>query len=189
MPRKRKRKDYIDPSRLHPKQAAGLTQGPHSLEEAKEQYTTFVPPDAVGGALRASEKLAGTRQPKPRFVAEEDNEAVWVDETTGVVRRDIVKNYTPDQHELLRQGRQCLMCDEPHPAIPFPDRCDLCGYGMRANQLRDYEREYQGEHFMGSELSLQTVLDEMDEKSLKREFDRKVLSGRSPMLGIHAKKN
>lgn len=186
--KRRRRKGFIDPTRLHPKQAEGLTQGEHSLEEANEK---FAPMDGgyestVGYMLeRNREQVPGMRQSKPKFRALPDEDSVWVDPINGTVRDGVVKVYDAEGIELLRTGRQCLVCDEPHPEA-FPERCDVCGYAMRDRQPADFEREYEGweDNALGPQESLQDLIEERELAMLKRQFDQKIAEGGSRMRGI-----
>jgi hypothetical protein len=189
MARRRKRKG-LERSRMHPKQAEGLTEGKHSLEEANQKFPAMPGGhESVVGYMqeRNREVVPGMRQSKPKFRALPDDDSVWVDPATGAVRDGAVKVYDAEGIELLRTGRQCLVCDEPQPD-PFPEKCDLCGYAMRAQQPGDFEREYEGweDHAIGPKESLEDLIEERELAHLKREFDQKVLEGRSPMKGLRA---
>ena len=69
----------------------------------------------------------------------------------------------------IKQGYQCLKCWEPQPE-PFPVECGnpLCRYPMRALQADDFEKEFEGEKWVGPRTSLEDELATLEEKSARR---------------------
>jgi hypothetical protein len=60
---------------------------------------------------------------------------------------------TLEKVERIRLGRECLNCFEPQE-VAFPERCSLCGFPMKEEQLRIFEQEFAGETHVGSRHSL-----------------------------------
>jgi len=64
----------------------------------------------------------------------------------------------------LKQGYLCMNCLEPQET-PFPEACSLCGYTMRANQLRDLGEKPGNldEVWVGSRIKPEDEIARMDE--------------------------
>src|SRR5581483_9807755 len=114
-----------------------------------------------------------TGLPFAKFVAEEDDAAVWADGKTDRLQSDYVKTYTPEGMRLLREGRQCLRCDEPHPD-PFPVTCDLCGYPMKERQIVDLALEFEGNRHIGPAKPISEYIEEQELRREKRAFIKRV---------------
>ena len=165
---------------LHPTVARGLTQDV-SAEEALEH---FKPRGGSGVEVvqhmhKADRRLERARGvPYAAFVAESNTSAVWVDGVTDRPQMDYTKTYTPEGMRLLREGRQCLRCDEPHPDDPFPVECDLCGYAMKDRQIMDIAMEFKGLKHLGPSRPISEYLEQLEERTEKRRFvDRKIEGG------------
>jgi hypothetical protein len=63
---------------------------------------------------------------------------------------------TDEQFAEYKEGRRCLKCHGKQD-VAMPEVCQardvggawVCGYRIRADQLRHLESEYRGEHFVG----------------------------------------
>lgn len=176
-----KKKQLVREDDLSPKIAAGLTQGVPK-REALEMHPVSTAPSGVELVRHmrdADKRLARDGRPNyAPFVASEDADAVWYDEPTGRVQKNVVKTYTPEGMRLLREGRQCLRCDEPHPE-PFPLACDLCGYSMRERQIMDIAMEFEGLRHLGPNKPISEYLDEQDLRVEKKKFLKKKIEGGS----------
>lgn len=170
----RRNRKKVDPSRLHPVMAQGLTQGRHSLQEAKELPDLSDRRDS-GDVVRdvlQVEAVGGSRVPLPRFVAEDSLSSVW---SLGDDRlqRDSVQHYPPEVVEAIRNGHICLRCMEPQPEA-FPDICDLCTYPMKDRQIMDFAMEFEGTTHYGptrpiSEYMLDQELEREKQKFAERQ--------------------
>ncbi len=163
----------IDPGELHPDLARGLTQGA-SAEEAAEEHG---PVSAGDGRQYAAQLREGDKQmlsrdglPWAPMVAANDTQAVWNDGVTDRPQMDLSKTYTELGLGLLREGRQCLRCDEPHPE-PFPELCDLCGYPMNERQIMDIAMEFEGTKHIGPSRPITEYMAEQDARLEKAKFD------------------
>lgn len=83
----------------------------------------------------------------------------WVEVVNLTFRKDDV--------ERIRLGYACLRCQEPHET-PFPERCFVCGYGMKANQEKDFPLEFDGEKWVGPRTSLDEELTRLEEDTKPR---------------------
>lgn len=158
-----RRDKKIDPSRLHPKMAAGLTQGKHALQEAKELPDITDQRDGVALVQQVAEdtQVEGTRIPIPRFHASDDLGSVW---TLGDdrVQRNSVQTHPPEVVRAMQSGHICLRCLEPQPEA-FPDICDLCGYPMHDRQVMDFAMEFEGEKHLGPAKPITEYMEEREQ--------------------------
>jgi hypothetical protein len=90
----------------------------------------------------------GVRWRRPaRPVVEPDPESVF-QFNDGEVRENYIKTYPVEDVERMRTGYLCFMCDEPFET-PWPLTCGVCGYAVAEKQPLDFEREFQGERWIG----------------------------------------
>lgn len=172
-----KKKDIVKPEHLSPGLAAGLTTGVPA-DEALKQFPVTTPKatDSVAHMKDADKRLERGRNQFAQFVADNDDQAVWVDGVTDRPQMDYVKTYTPEGMRFLREGRQCLRCDEPQPD-PFPPTCDLCGYPMKERQIVDISLEFDGDRHVGPAKPISEYLEKLEERTEKRKFIDRVLAG------------
>lgn len=177
MARTKKGKGYVREDEVAPGIAAGLTQG-----IPKEEALSLFPVNNLDGVdvvrhMRdADSRLARNGLPYAPFVAANSTDAVWTDGVTDRPQMDYNKTYTPEGLRLLREGRQCLRCDEPHPE-PFPAECDICGYAMRDRQIMDIAVEFDGTKHLGPSKGIGEYLEEQQLRMEKRRFIDKVIEG------------
>lgn len=178
--KRRLKQEKIDTSNLAPKVARGFTQGA-SLEEHIQETDNL---SEKGSALDRARILAGADERiesdsgdrYAAFVAESDSRAVWTDGVTDRPQLDVHKTYTKKGMRMLREGRQCLRCDEPlDPAMPA--QCPLCGYAVADRQIMDIAMEFEGEKHIGPSAPVSDYLAEQDARVEKRRFIKKVLDG------------
>jgi hypothetical protein len=189
MPDRPKFSKTATPDELHPALAEGLTVGASAEEAfAETQVSPSVPGVEVVKHMRDADKRLARdgRAPFAPFVAASSLEAVWHDGATERLQADVHKTYTEAGMALLREGRQCLRCDEPQP-VPFPELCDLCGYPMRDRQSMDIGMEFAGTKHLGPAAPISQYLEEQEERVEKARFEQKILEGKS--RGRHAKTN
>ena len=174
--RKRRRQD-VSRDQFHPSVAKGLTfAGEMSDEEALQEHYTPVPDggDRVAHLAKADVKLQ-RGVPYAAFVAENSFDAVFTDGVTDRPQMDYRATYTPEGLRLLREGRQCLRCQEPlEPA--FPLACPLCGYSVKDRQIMDIGMEFEGERHLGPAKPVSEWMIEQEARKEKRKFARKALS-------------
>lgn len=178
--RQRKRRlDRINASDLAPLVAEGFTQGASEAEafqEADEKRPIVKPGAALGHMKDVDTRLEANRGGFASFVATDDAGAVWSDGVTDRVQYDLHKTYTPGGMTLLREGRQCLRCDEPF-ATPFPLQCPICGYAVADRQIMDIAMEFEGERHLGPSAPISQYMEEQEARAEKRAFIRRVLDG------------
>lgn len=81
----------------------------------------------------------------------------------GVPRQDVNLVVSEEIFQQYRQGYRCLKCYGVQ-SQPFPEECEepFCSFGIKENQLRYLEAEFQGEEFYGP--TPDDVLDEERER-------------------------
>jgi len=180
--RKRREKD-LRHDQFAPNVAKGLTLG--TLEgvskyEALEKHPVkkVAGVDAVRHLNDADARMLNKdgRAMFAPFVARNSTDAVWTDGVTDRPQMDYSATYTKEGLGLLKEGRQCLRCGEPHP-VPFPLACDFCGYAMKDRQIMDIAIEFEGERHLGPSKGIGEFMAEQEERIEKRKFIRKVQSG------------
>lgn len=178
--RQRKRKlNRINTSDLAPLVAEGYTEGA-SAEEAFQEADhkrPIAPVNAAVGHMKGVDgKLARGRGGFAGFVATNDPGAVWTDGVTDRIQYDLHKTYTDGGMRLLREGRQCLRCDEPLDPS-FPIACPVCGYAVADRQIMDIAMEFEGERHLGPSRPITEYMEEQNVRAEKRAFIRRVLDG------------
>jgi hypothetical protein len=160
--------------------AEGLTIGVPK-EEALEMFPVRNSPtgaEVVQHMATADERLnTRGRVPFAQFVARNSTDAVWDDGVTDRPQMDYSLTYTDEGLRLLREGRQCLRCQEPHPDDPFPVACDMCGYSMKARQIMDIAMEFEGNRHLGPSRPISEHLAELELRTEKRKFIDRVMDG------------
>jgi hypothetical protein len=180
----------VNPDDLSPGIAAGLTQGA-SKEEALEQ---FKPKTVLSGAelvrhMGQVETVGGGRVPLPRFVASEDDDSLWLDEPTGRIQKNVNVTFQPETVRAIQSGMICLRCYEPQ-GTAFPEICEShewsgCAYPIRERQIMDFAMEFEGGKHLGPAKPITQYLEEQRERVERRRFDAGMLSGKSPLRGLH----
>lgn len=177
MARTKKGKGFVREDELAPGIASGLTQGvPKDEALSLFPVSTIDGVDVVKHMRDADSRLARNGLPYAAFVAANSTDAIWMDGVTDRPQMDYNKTYTPEGLRLLREGRQCLRCDEPQPE-PFPVMCDLCGYAMRDRQIMDIAMEFDGHKHLGPAHPISEYLEEQQLRTEKRKFIDKVIEG------------
>ena len=100
------------------------------------------------------------RKPVTALVAEDT--VGWATADLGRPVLDYSARFPAEQVERFRLGYACLECWEPHEE-PFPRKCSLCGYGMRAWQSEDFARKFQGTERDPRAKLLERELDRVDD--------------------------
>ena len=178
--RQRKRKlQRINTSDLAPLVAEGYTEGiseAEAFQEAEHKRPMVKPGSAVGHMKDVDSRLEQNRGGFASFVATNDAGAVWSDGVTDRIQYDLHKTYTAGGMRMLREGRQCLRCDEPlDPA--FPPSCPVCGYAVGDRQIMDMAMEFEGERHLGPSAPISQYMQEQEARQEKRAFIRRVLDG------------
>jgi len=107
---------------------------------------------------------------KPVTALSVDN--TWDRATSDLGRAtlDYKARFPLEQIERFRLGYVCIECWEPHES-PFPEKCSLCGYGMRAWQNEDFARKFKGvERDSRAEL-IERELDSLDDKHERNYYE------------------
>lgn len=177
----RKRKQKVKPEDLSPGLAEGLTQGMPAEQALRE---TYVPPvHGDRSYMNEDSNVAGTRVPRPRFVAEEDADSVWLDEPTGRLQKNVNVTFTKEVTRAIQSGRICLRCLEPQP-VDFPDICMSpeemgCTYPIRDRQIMDFAMEFEGEKHLGPAKPISEYMAEQEERVERARFEQKIAEGGS----------
>ena len=157
-----KRRVHLD--RLHPQQAAGITEGASAREALAET------PSQPGAAetVTLAEVPRINRVPTFRARLKDSLDSVWVDEPTGRVQRDAVIMVNPEVAEALRTGWLCLRCWEPQDEAfaPYDKQVHLpgCGYDIRGRQAIDVRMEFRGNEHVGPAQPISVYLAEQEER-------------------------
>lgn len=172
----------FDPDNLHPLLREGYTEG-QSAEEVAQEIASQ--PSGVEQLrhMRKHGNVAGTRVPVPRFVAEDDTDAVWSDGVTDRLQRNVNVTFQPETVRAIQAGHICLRCFEPHEQS-FPIACSLCGYSMKDRQIMDFALEFEGGKHLGPAKPLSEYLEEKAAEREKAKFETKLREGGSPMRGL-----
>lgn len=167
---------------LHPKQAAGMTEG-LTAEEYFERFPADPGVDQISHLLKGEVRyVEGTRIPVPTFVAHDDPNTWWTDGTDRMQRGH---NAAFPKHNLdaMRAGHMCMMCYEPL-LESFPLKCPLCGYEVRERQIVDLAVQVEGETWIGPTKAVQEYLEEIEVRAEKQRFDQKIAAGASKLKGL-----
>jgi hypothetical protein len=119
--------------------------------------------------LRSEEKIV-QRWKKPVTALAVDDTFEWATSDLGRATLDYKARFSPEQIERFRLGYICLECWEPHES-PFPEKCILCGYEMRARQNEDFARKFQGVERDPRAKLIETELDALDDKHERNYYE------------------
>lgn len=190
MSKRRKRKQFrpVDASGLHPSLRKGFVQGWD--EDAVKEESEALPSTGIDGVtlikhMRGDGSVLIGRIPAPRAVATDDGKSnIIVNFGDERDFRDVSRTYTPDTVAAITSGYMCMECNEPQP-IPFPLRCDLCGFEMHERQALKWAAEFDGERHLGPDKPLSEIFAEMELEREQRKFLRKLEEeGGSRMKGL-----
>jgi hypothetical protein len=176
--RKRHEKD-IRHEHFEPGIAEGLTIGVPKKQALEMHPVKTGDASKMISHMRDADKRlnARGRLPYAQFVARDSVDAVWTDGVTDRPQMDYSATYTPEGMRLLREGRQCLRCQEPQPD-PFPAGCDMCGYPMKDRQIMDIAMEFEGDRHLGPAKPITEHLENLEQRTEKRKFiDKQVEKG------------
>lgn len=158
----------IKPDQLGPKIAEGFTDSPLSPEEARREFPVRRDPKAPLSHMHGG-TMPGTRVPRPTMFLKA-NETIIEEPNTGRKFQDVDQIITPDMRGAILDGRMCLKCKEPFDDSPWPDNCVVCGYEAKQRQVADAELELLGTQHLGPARPIQMFMDDLEERSLKRQF-------------------
>lgn len=187
---KRKRQ-FIDTGDLAPGVAAGITQDVSIKELRAEHKGTIGDSIKVAQHMNKETKTGARGGLRPHFVAQNSITGLIREAPDGRRFADVELTFTKDILDQIRAGMICLKCLEPQDR-PFEDYhlkgCEgvlMRGpHYMRDWQIVDLALEFEGETHIGPSKPMAEHDAEIEERRLKRQFDRKVLLGRSPMKGL-----
>jgi hypothetical protein len=175
------KKQKINLADLAPGIAEGFTDGA-SAEEAFAEADHKRPLEKHGAAdvikhmAGVDEKLTKNRGGFAGFVAESDTGSIWSDGATDRIQQDLHKTYTAGGLRLLREGRQCLRCDEPFEEA-FPVTCPICSYAVKDRQIIDIAYEFEGEKHLGPSKPITEYMEEQEARAEKRRYIKRILGG------------
>lgn len=170
----------IDLRDVSPAIAEGLTQGPHSTEEANERFPVQ---KQVSGEQIVQQHLGGKqsfigRLPVFRALLRDDTDSVWTDGATDRLQRNVIASVDPETFRSMQAGHMCLRCYEPQPNA-FPEQCDLCGYSMAERQIMDIAMEFKGIEHVGPAQPFSEFIAQQEERMARAAFDKKIADGGS----------
>lgn len=83
--------------------------------------------------------------------------------------QDVDVTLKPEDVERMRLGYVCVQCWEPHEEA-FPEKCSLCGFGMREKQPDWFKFNYEGPKHVGPTTSIDYELDHLDDWAERDRF-------------------
>jgi len=90
-------------------------------------------------------------------------------EASGDENDETVVLQDSDDLQRIREGYVCPNCFEPFE-VPFPVTCPLCAYPVRAEAATNLERHYKGKVWVGSRISIDDELSELEERDERKNF-------------------
>ena len=102
------------------------------------------------------------------------------------VTQGVNKTLTPEAWEQVRVGRRCVMCEEPQVKEAFPVQCSLCGFPMRDEQMKYFERLFAGEEWVGTTINFTEELDRLDDELERDNFAANPSKGIVLQRGVRA---
>lgn len=111
------------------------------------------------------------RRPALPVEMEDDTEYVRVTKD-GEIRRHVNLIFDEEDVERIRTGYCCLVCGESQVdhGAPFPEKCWLCGFEMKAKQLERFAQEFVGNIRVGPSTSLEDELAIAEEMVERQEY-------------------
>lgn len=147
----------------------------------------------MGLDLMPGEKLLEREKPRKQRGSWRDGvkiEAVIEDPTEivhvgGRWMNDVKVAIAPEQVERIRQGYVCIQCLEPQET-PMPAECSAfwCKYPMKAQQLTEYEKRFQGEIRAGASTTIREDFDRLEDESKRRKHARQKARGEKPAIYV-----
>lgn len=127
------------------------------------------------------------RRPAVPVEVEDDTNNVLV-RADGEVRRHVLLIFEEEDVERIRTGYCCIRCGESQVdhGAPFPPNCYLCGYAMRARQLEDFGKEFEGNVRVGPTTSIDDELAIATEAVEREEWlkDKNNVLKRKPQIWV-----
>lgn len=172
----RKGKQNFDPDKMAPGIAEGLDVDT-PVEDALARHEVKGGRDGADVArdfLEAENRSqAFLRDRSVHFVAEvnEDSDLLIHDPNTGRTMRDVAVGLPSGHRAQILAGYRCINCYEA-----FDQRhilCPVCEYPVSDGQLRA-QHEFKEELHVGPSITRQSILDDIDERQLKREWRKKM---------------
>jgi hypothetical protein len=182
--RRRNKKQFVNPNDLAPGLREGLTQDV-SIEEIRRNDKGSIP-----GGLKAAQhmnKETGGRVPNPHFVAQQTDTGFVRQATDGRKMVDAHLTFTNEVFNAIRGGMMCLKCLEPQASANADEHMPGCEgvlvHGPRYMrdffQVQDIALEFEGETHIGPSKPMSEILAERDLERQKRDFQQKILEGKS----------
>ncbi len=82
----------------------------------------------------------------------------------GNVYQGVNKTLTAEAVEQVRTGFRCIRCEEPQINGAWPDKCGLCGFPIKAEQMKLFEKAFKGEEWVGSTINWRSEMDRLDDE-------------------------
>jgi|SRR5215831_14273545 len=161
MARKGKR---IKPDQLGPKLAAGLTEGPFTIEDARREFPRKRPPAMSYDHMRVGHARG---EAYAAFVLEPNGVAIQ-EPNTGRMFQDVDVIVTEEQRGQIIAGYRCLKCKEPFEQ-PWPLACEVCGYEVHKRQVVDAAMELEGTRHVGPSKPLKEYVEELEERASRNQ--------------------
>jgi hypothetical protein len=185
---KKKEREKIDPSRMSPKVAAGLTVDV-PVTQAMEMNPVMPVRSGVEVVrdFNAAQRMAAAdpRDDGVHFVAERSGDNEIVIETQDGRKMEDVDVALPAEHiQQIKAGYRCIQCYEKFDSY-LPPHCPVCneptaGQPMRALHEFDDERNMH----LGPRKPMREIVEEREVRIAQREFLDKLKAGHSPMKGL-----
>ena len=82
----------------------------------------------------------------------------------GRVTRGVNKTLTAEAIDQIKSGYRCLMCEEPQVKGAWPEKCSLCGFPIKAEQMDLFKKWFKGEEWVGSRINWREEIDRLDDE-------------------------
>ena len=89
----------------------------------------------------------------------------------GRLMQQTVFGLTEEQVERVRQGYVCIKCLEAYDAA-FPDHCTVCRFPMRAEQTREFAKQFRGNIRFGPSTTIDEEYDIAEEMIQREAYDK-----------------
>lgn len=114
------------------------------------------------------------RKPAIPVAVEHDTSRSSWDPLRNAWRPMVTYTFDAETVERFRLGRLCLECHEPQES-PFPSAGEghhlpHCSFDMRREQSDRFEKEFEGEKWLGPTTSLDYEFDRLEEEGQRKRF-------------------
>lgn len=80
----------------------------------------------------------------------------------GRVYAGVNKTLTAEAIQEIKDGVRCIICEEPQLKGAWPKACALCGFPIKKDQMKLFEKTFKGEEWVGTTINFDKELDRLD---------------------------